>query len=326
MRPVDRGSCPTDEGGGPKKFHPYDKAQKDIINRLGEYCSYCERPLSNVAIDHLLPKEWYPQCKENWDNFLPACPNCNGTKGRYMERIWKFQKGESLPNEKTVLAVYYWPDRHNTASIFQYKEGGLIQINPSLNLSQQQKVQNTLDLTGLQRHDEGNSDKLPTEKDRRWFHRREAWDIAVEQLKELQNNNITKKGVIRLAKALGFWSVWMTVFREDPEMLKQLIEAFPGTRKDCFDDLGQPLPLQESPPKLVENPSLRQESRYKIADVLPRSQEPSLLDWLEASGRLMSREDRESEYAIDEEEIAALMAVEDSGYDDDDDDELVEED
>ncbi|MCT7967559.1 DUF3134 domain-containing protein [Laspinema sp. D1] len=75
----------------------------------------------------------------------------------------------------------------------------------------------------------------------------------------------------------------------------------------------------------MENPSLRQESRYTIADVLPRSQEPSLLDWLEASGRLMSREDRESEYAIDEEEIAALMSVEDTTYDDDGD-ELVEED
>ncbi|MCT7955496.1 DUF3134 domain-containing protein [Laspinema sp. D3] len=86
------------------------------------------------------------------------------------------------------------------------------------------------------------------------------------------------------------------------------------------------MPLQENPPKPVENPSLRQESRYKIADVLPRSQEPSLLDWLEASGRLMSREERESDYAIDEEEIAALMSVEDTTYHDDDDDELVEED
>ncbi|MGL4500909.1 MAG: DUF3134 domain-containing protein, partial [Planktothrix sp.] len=207
-----------------------------------------------------------------------------------------------------------------------YREAGIIEINPSLNPSQKQKAQNTLDLTGLQRH-EGNPDKLPTDKDLRWIKRREAWEIAVEQLDELHDNNITRKGVIRLAKAMGFWSVWMTVFREDPEMLKQLIEAFPGTRKDCFDDLGHPLPLQESPPKTVDNPSLRQESRYKIADVLPRSQEPSLLDWLEASGRLMPREYQESDYAIDEEEIAALMSVEDLSYDDDDDDnELVEED
>lgn len=325
MRPVDRGSCPTDEGGAPKKFHPYTAAQQDIIKRLGEYCSYCERPLSNVAIEHLLPQKWYPHGQENWDNFLPTCPNCNGIKGSAMQKKWNFQEGKSQPNDQTVLAWYYWPDRDNTASLFKYREAGIIELNPSLNPSQQQKAQNTLDLTGLQRH-EGNPEKLPTDKDLRWIKRKEAWDIAVEQLEELHDNNITRKGVIRLAKAMGFWSVWMTVFWEDPEMLKQLIEAVPGTRKDCFDDLGQPLPLQENPPKPVENPSLRQESRYKIADVLPPSPEPSILDWLEASGRLMPREYQESEYAIDEEEIAALMSVEDSGYDDDDDNELVEED
>ncbi|MGL5195262.1 MAG: DUF3134 domain-containing protein [Chroococcales cyanobacterium] len=74
------------------------------------------------------------------------------------------------------------------------------------------------------------------------------------------------------------------------------------------------------------NPSLREESRYKIADVIPLQQETSILDWLESNGRLIAREEKESEYAIDEEEIASLMAVEDSGYDDDDDNELVEED
>jgi hypothetical protein len=75
------------------------------------------------------------------------------------------------------------------------------------------------------------------------------------------------------------------------------------------------------------NPSLREESRYKIADVIPLQQETSILDWLESNGRLIAREEKESEYAIDEEELAALMSVEDNNYDDDDDDnELVEED
>ncbi|MCT7970537.1 DUF3134 family protein [Laspinema olomoucense] len=323
MRPIDRGPCPTDEGGAPKKFHPYTKAQKDIINRLGEYCSYCERPLSNVAIEHLLPKKWYPHCQEEWDNFLPTCPNCNGIKGSTMQKRWKFQEGESLPNEKTILALYYWPDRDNTASIFKYREGGIIELNSCLNQSQKRKAQITLELTGLERH-ERNIEQPPTDKDLRWIKRSEVWDIAIQYFKLLKENKVTRETVIDVAKPRGFLSVWMTVFWEDPEMLKQLIEAFPGTRQDCFDDLGHPIPLQESPPKPVENPSLRQESRYKIADVLPRSQEPSILDWLEASGRLMSREEREFDYAIDEEEIAALMSVEDF-IDDDDDDELVEE-
>lgn len=323
MRPVDRGSCPIDEGGVPKKFHPYTKAQKDIINRLGEYCSYCERPLSNVAIEHLLPKKWYPRCQEKWNNFLPTCLNCNTNKRWSMEKRWKFKEGESLPSEKTVLALYYWPDRDNTASIFKYGEGGIIEINLSLNPSQKLKAQITLDLTKLERYD-GNDEDPPPVTDRRSQKRREAWNIAKQQLDDLNNKNITTKSVIQLAKAIGFWSVWMTVFQEDSEMLKLLIEAFPGTRKDCFDDLGHPVPLQENPPKPIENPSLRQESRYTIANVLPLSSQPSILDWLEASGRLMPREYQESEYAIDEEEIAALMSVEDLSYDDDD--ELVEED
>ncbi|MBO0347974.1 DUF3134 domain-containing protein [Phormidium pseudopriestleyi FRX01] len=74
------------------------------------------------------------------------------------------------------------------------------------------------------------------------------------------------------------------------------------------------------------NPSLREESRYKIADVIPLQQETSILDWLESNGRLIAREEKESEYAIDEEEIAALMSVEDTTYDDDDDNESAEED
>lgn len=74
------------------------------------------------------------------------------------------------------------------------------------------------------------------------------------------------------------------------------------------------------------NPSLREESRYKIADVIPLQQETSILDWLESNGRLIAREEKESEFAIDEEEIAALMSVDNTYDDDEDNDELVEED
>lgn len=74
------------------------------------------------------------------------------------------------------------------------------------------------------------------------------------------------------------------------------------------------------------NPSLREESRYKIADVIPLQQETSILDWLESNGRLIAREEKESEFAIDEEEIAALMSVDNTYDEDEDNDELVEED
>ncbi|MGL4500396.1 MAG: retron system putative HNH endonuclease, partial [Planktothrix sp.] len=271
MRPVDRGLCPTDAGGVPKKFHDYREAKVDLERRLGSYCSYCETKLtySSLDVEHLLPKKEYPERENEWNNFLLSCKVCNSIKSHSMQKEWKSEKGGTLPNPETLLNYYYWPDSDNTWSIFEYREGGIVEVNSRLNETQKQKAQKTLDLTGLDRHP-GNTpsdkDKHTSGSDRRWLERMEAWNMAIEFFNLLQENRLPREKVIDFAKLKGFLSVWMTVFREDPEMLKQLIEAFPGTRQDCFDDLGHPIPLQETPPKPVENPSLRQESRYKIDD------------------------------------------------------------
>ncbi len=68
------------------------------------------------------------------------------------------------------------------------------------------------------------------------------------------------------------------------------------------------------------NPSLRQIPRHEPAEVIPLKQESSLLDWLEATNRLLARDSQEPDYLDDEEEISELMAVDDSPYDDIDDD------
>jgi phosphopantothenoylcysteine synthetase/decarboxylase len=67
------------------------------------------------------------------------------------------------------------------------------------------------------------------------------------------------------------------------------------------------------------NPSLREEPREQLADVIPVQQETSLLDWLEANDRLLAREAQDDAFLEDEEEISELMGVDDSAYDDDDD-------
>lgn len=67
------------------------------------------------------------------------------------------------------------------------------------------------------------------------------------------------------------------------------------------------------------NPSLREEPREQLAEVIPVKQETSLLDWLEASDRLLAREVQDDSFLDDEEEITELMGVDDSSYDDDDD-------
>jgi hypothetical protein len=68
------------------------------------------------------------------------------------------------------------------------------------------------------------------------------------------------------------------------------------------------------------NPSLREEPREQLADVIPVKQETSLLDWLETNGRLIARDTQEDDFLENEEEITELMGVDDSAYDDDDDD------
>ena len=67
------------------------------------------------------------------------------------------------------------------------------------------------------------------------------------------------------------------------------------------------------------NPSLREDPREQLADVIPIKQETSLLDWLETNNRLLARDSDEDSFLNDEEEITELMGVDDSAYDDDDD-------
>jgi hypothetical protein len=72
---------------------------------------------------------------------------------------------------------------------------------------------------------------------------------------------------------------------------------------------------------MTYNPSLREIPRGQTADVLPTQQEPSILTWLEGTGRLKPREvvvvveDKEEE---DSEEIDDLMGDSDKSFDDDD--------
>lgn len=69
---------------------------------------------------------------------------------------------------------------------------------------------------------------------------------------------------------------------------------------------------------------LREEPRSQKAAVIRSKHESSLLDWLEASGRLIARDIQEPEYLEAEEEISGLIDVDDPTYDDieDDDDAL----
>ncbi len=230
MRPVTRGPHPVDEAGHKIKFKKYLYARGELILRFGQYCSYCEMKLdSALHVEHVQPKK-PPGVEENiadrelvWHNFLLACSNCNSTKG----------------NTDVELTSYYWPDSDNTFRALIYSEGGVISPAAFLDAEQKEKALNIIKLTGLDKQPVND----PADSDRRWRNRLETWDIATESKTDLSlvDSDAMRSQIIRTATGHGYWSIWMTVFRDDTDMLSRLIAAFPGTACDCFNGVGKPV-------------------------------------------------------------------------------------
>jgi uncharacterized protein (TIGR02646 family) len=202
------------------------------------YCSYCERYVATqLAVEHIQPKGLpaYQPLQGRWENFLLACVNCNSTK-----------KSKPISLFDVLL-----PDRDNTLAAYLYSAGGEIQVSSQLNARTQQLAQATLALVGLDQRSQNISDAngrlIALDRVKQ---RMEAWLMAVDARNKLavQPGNVAMvELVIRLAQCTGFFSIWMEVFRAEPEMRHRLIDAFPGTRgSGCFDlqsaDVVQPAP------------------------------------------------------------------------------------
>ena len=222
MRPVDKGPSPD------KIYHEYKDAKPELIRRLGAFCSYCEFPISHAPeIDHVEAKARGGAMVE-WGNLLLACKYCNSRKRDIVG------KGDK---EK-----YIWPDEDDTFHVFSYAQG-----IPSLNdeyLKQKEpglreKAKNLYDLLEL-----GNNPDSLKNRDERFFRRDEAYNIAVESLADFEKMQTAQdkenylRQTIRLAISEGFFSVWMEVFKNHPEVRRELIKAFPGTKKQYFDEDG----------------------------------------------------------------------------------------
>ena len=83
----------------------------------------------------------------------------------------------------------------------------------------------------------------PKDKDRRYAKRSEVWNHAVRckhfwnKIKKTEMKEEYLQTIEMLAKEAGFFSVWMTVFKDDIEVKEMLIHTFKGTRKEyCMDE------------------------------------------------------------------------------------------
>jgi len=226
MRPVERGDWPVHGVTGlPVEFTDYGEAKPALLDRLGHYCSYCEMPIQNSpAVEHVQPKSLAPDLERMWCNFLLSCVYCNSSK---------------LATHVSLSACF-WPDQDNTARAFRYAEPWLVDAAPGLGAADAQRAGRTIHLVGLDKVP--GAPRRPSDSDPRWRFRKEAWEKAVRAKSRIAGwqggVDVIRDLAIDLAKATGFWSVWMAVFDDDPEMKRLLIREFPCTATGCFDEQG----------------------------------------------------------------------------------------
>ncbi len=224
MRPVSKG------GPGPDSpYGNYLNARRDLIAAIGEYCSYCEMHLdAGLAVEHKVPKSREPDTtlQNEWSNLLLACPNCNSCKG---DRL-------------ATVSEPIWPDCNNTFYALTYGPGARVTSNPLLSGYDRSRAEDLLELVQLNRSPADTA----TFSDRRWLNRHQAWDMAVESLQDLQRQSnagaALKRQIVKTALAKGYWSIWMTVFSGEGDVVCELIDKFPGTARECFDLLGRTEP------------------------------------------------------------------------------------
>ena len=223
MRPVNKGQAPC-------SYSEYRDAYQDLVDRIGDYCSYCERQIeTHLAVEHIQPKSRDPQLRNEWSNFLLACVNCNSCKG----------------NTDVDLTEFFWPDSDNTLLAFDYLEDGRLSQHPSLASGDRAIAQATIELFGLDR-EPGHIDpsKRPTSSDIHWRRRQEAWQLAQKELNRLRNQDTEniRELIVKVATGRGLFSIWMKVFEDDSDMRNRLIRGFKGTAEDCFNSNGNAVP------------------------------------------------------------------------------------
>jgi HNH endonuclease len=227
MRPVRRGARPR------ATFADYNDARVPLVERLGNYCSYCEMPYP-TDVEHKLPKHVHPRRERSWTNFLLSCRHCNSIKHAQ-------QRPGDPRRPGAALAHYLWPDMDNTARAFAYdRHRNDVTVAPGLAPVQASAAQRTIEMTGI--------DRRPgapgwSAKDKRWRQRAEAWGLAEEALQRLASQELPelRATIADLAGKTGFWSVWRAVFAHDQEMLQRIDRAFQGTAPECFDPVTRQL-------------------------------------------------------------------------------------
>lgn len=214
------------------EYNPHTEARPILLANLGHYCSYCETWVqvgSNIEIEHVQPQSTYQHLKYKWSNFLLACQTCNGRSNK--------------TNKNVVLGEVHLPHLNNTFKSLEYFEAGVVKVNPVLTGDSKKHAEELRSLVGFDKYSD--DDRIEA--------RRIAWTVASEMLFDYENGNNELDKLIETIKNYGFWSIWFTVFKNHDEVRAAMIDAFPGTAKNCFDPENHYEPIDRNPSNLNDS-------------------------------------------------------------------------
>lgn len=220
MRSVDKGPAPQPD------YNPYQTAKRDLVAAIGDYCSYCERKIEHMgAVEHVQPKSAIPALATKWDNFLLGCVNCNSTKG-------------SKVIDDTNIVDYVFPDKDDTFALIEYDPVTCLP-RPAVGLSDEMtaKVENLIALVGLDKPQAhvGTLEYMKMSDVR--AEKRLSASQQAERYKQTflavspEQKEVTLSLIMDIVKGVGFWSQWMRVMKDVPELAEALWSVLPGTKR-----------------------------------------------------------------------------------------------
>lgn len=237
MRPLHRGAVPL-INGIPKVVTNYRNWRADLIERLGNYCRFCNMTLTDSPqVEHVIAQNIDPANALDWNNMLLACGACNRSK----------------TNHPCPPTTHYLPQFHNTHLAFaatavsphpQIADDFVVFVAYRGTPANALKATNTIQLCKLDQDATRIADQAT---DMRWKYRWEAADSAKLWRTEWdawawQNPAPFTNLLLTAAQGKGFWSIWFDAFADVPLVRQALVEHFPGTARHCFDATFNPIP------------------------------------------------------------------------------------
>lgn len=211
-----------------KRYSPYDLAKPGLIAALGEQCSYCERAGApqDLHVEHIYPKDPHPKRETDWNNFLLACNTCNSCKHAHL----------GSGRQRALLKRFLWPHLDNTISAFVYKSTGQVEIAPSVPANLRPVAEETREMVGLLANPAkaAHYKKLGIAYDGA-SRRSQIWNIAMQFKDEYVKKPTagSARTYANGASKIGYFSIWMEVFSDRPEVRNELIRAFKADA-GCF--------------------------------------------------------------------------------------------